>query len=158
MPIEQDAPAADEREPVTFDELYHRTFPSLVRVAYLIIDDAHQAEEVVQEAFARLWPRFDRVREPEAYVRSSVINESRSVLRRRRLRPRVRMIVVDDEPPDPLADALRTLSPTRRAVVVCRFYLDLSIEETAKALGMQEGTVKSRLHRALLDLRGVITR
>jgi RNA polymerase sigma factor (sigma-70 family) len=144
-------------EPLTFDELYHHAYGSLVRLAALIVDDRHLAEEAVQEAFARLWSRFDRVRDPEAYVRTSVINECRSLVRRRRVSPRLRIVSETSSTTDPLDDALRTLAPKRRAVVVCRFYLGLSIEETAATLHMSTGTVKSSLHRALHDLRGALT-
>jgi RNA polymerase sigma factor (sigma-70 family) len=144
-------------EPLTFDELYHHAYGPLVRLASLIVDDRHQAQEAVQEVFARLWTRFERVRDPEAYLRASVINECRSLLRRRRVSPRLRIVTETSSTTGPLDDALRTLAPKRRAVVVCRFYLGLSIEETASTLHMNTGTVKSSLRRAQRDLRGALT-
>ena len=70
---------------LTFTQLYRALYPSLVRLAFLIVDQNDLAEEVVQDAFARLHPRWDRVAEPASYVRRSVINACRDVLRRRRV-------------------------------------------------------------------------
>src|SRR6478609_8019608 len=69
----------------TFVDLYRRQYESMVRLAYVLVDTQGEAEEVVQDAFAALLPRFVRVDHPEAYLRRCVLNGAREVLRRRRV-------------------------------------------------------------------------
>jgi len=144
------------REP--FEAVYVRLFERMRRLAYVLVDTEEQAAEVVQEAFARLYPRFDRVRDPEAYVRTSVLNLARRSLRRRGL-ARDRIRPEPDAPASPhdhVLDAVRGLPAPQRAVVVLRYYLQLTDEEIASTLGMRPGTVKSTLHRARQRLREVL--
>ena len=145
------------REP--FDVLYQREFVGLVRLAMVLVDNQEQAEEVVQDAFAGLYLRYRVVSSPLAYVRASVLNGSRKVLRRR--------ILVRRYPSQPtgdselvynhVLDAIRRLPARQRAAVVLRYELQLTDAEIAETLKMPLGTVKSTLHRALARLRLEVT-
>ena len=141
----------------SFEDFYRRTWGLMVRLARVLVDDREDAVEIVQDAFSRVYPRFDRV-EPEsmdAYLRAAVLNGCRRHLRRRRLSLLHRPRFVDhvDLGADHIVDAVRRLSRDRRDVVLLRYYLDLPEAEIAQTLNIAPGTVKSRLHRALLDLR-----
>lgn len=157
-------PDGDEAEPevASYEQAYRACYGRLTRVAYLITGSNEAAEEVVQDAFVALYPRFTRVRSPEAYLYRSVVNGSRGWLRRRWMADRLGHRPVVTEVPAPELDetreALDQLPPGRRAVVVLRFYADLSLPEIAAALGCGTGTVKSQLHRGLAQLRKVIER
>jgi RNA polymerase sigma factor (sigma-70 family) len=139
----------------TFDDLYRQRFEPMVRLAFVLVDTQEEAEEVVQDAFAALLTRFRRVDNPDAYLRRSVLNGARQVLRRRRIVRRQ---------PEPLAetsalnfnhvlDAVRRLPHRQRAAVILRFEMQLSDAEIASVLRMPIGTVKSTLHRAIARLR-----
>src|SRR3954447_3183275 len=145
------------REP--FEAFYHREFAGLVRLAMVLVDSQEQAEEVVQDAFAALYLRYRLVTAPLAYIRASVLNGSRKVLRRRILTRRL----PGQAPADSeiiynhVIDAVRRLPARQRAVVVLRYELQLTDAEIADTLGMPTGTVKSTLHRAIARLREEIT-
>ena len=146
------------REP--FDTLYHREFAGLVRLAMVLVDNQEQAEEVVQDAFAALYLKYKLVSTPLPYVRASVLNGSRKVLRRRMLMRRL--------PAEPQADgalvynhvidAVRRLPARKRAAVVLRYELQLTDAEIAETLKVPIGTVKSTLHRAIARLREEVTK
>jgi RNA polymerase sigma-70 factor (sigma-E family) len=152
-----------------FREFMRGRWPAMVRLAYGLTGDLGHAEDVAQAAFARAyasWSRVARTGDPDAYVRRIVINENHSRFRRRR----VAESLVDAVPEpsrqrgadtaDSLSDseallkALRRLGPRQRAVIVLRFWMDMSEAETAAALGCSVGTVKSQASRALAALRG----
>ena len=152
-------PSASATGP-TFDDVFAREYAGMVRLAYLMVGTTAAAEDVVQEAFARLLGKWDRADNPGAYVRTAVMNGARDKLRQRLRRagpqpPRLRGEQVTD-PVDYLGDALATLPYAWRAVVVLRFFEQRTIPEIADLLHMKEGTVKSALHRGLLRLREVI--
>jgi RNA polymerase sigma-70 factor (sigma-E family) len=141
----------------SFEDLYRRTWGLMVRLARLLIDDREEAVEVVQDAFSRIYPKFDRIetQSRDAYVRAAVLNGCRRHLRRRRLsllHPPDRLDQMDLGA-DHMIDAVRRLAPDRRDVVLLRYYLDLPEADIARTLNVAPGTVKSRLHRALRDLR-----
>jgi RNA polymerase sigma factor (sigma-70 family) len=145
---------------ISIEELYQQEYRGLVRFAYLLVDTDAEAEEVVQEAFAKLLVRWSSVRNPGAYLRRSVLNGCRDVQRRRatrRAHPDAPEVAVDPAT-DHVLDAVRALAPRRRAVVLLRFYEDLSIDQIAEVLRTRPGTVKSLLHRALKDLEKVVER
>ncbi len=132
----------------------------LVRVAYLMTGNRHVAEEVVQDAFLATVRSWSRVREPKPYVRTAVVNGSRSWLRRRKLerghpqgRPEVSL-----SSPDELSDVLGRLKPRQRAAVVLRYYDGLSDTDIAEVLGCRATTVRTVIHRALGALRKEIQR
>lgn len=139
--------------------LFEQRFDPLVRLATLLTGSVHTAEEVVMDAFARLTPRLDDVDEPAAYLRTSVVNGTRSHHRRLRTvrrQPRPRQEVVHDPEVDELWQRLAALKPDERACVVLRFYEDLTMPQIAEHLDLPLGTVKSHVHRALATLRTLL--
>lgn len=140
-----------------------------LRLAWLLMGDRDEAEEVVAEVFAEVWVRWRRGRVVDVgpYVRRAVVNRSRSWWRRRVLERRVarrrtadhrgerRM---DDQTVDRevLTEALMGLTARQREIVVCRYYQDLSVADTATLLGISPGTVKSTASRALASLAPVL--
>ena len=152
-----------------FREFMRGRWPAMVRLAYGLTGDPGHAEDVAQAAFARAyasWARVARTGNPEAYVRRIVINENNSRFRRRRVTERLVDAVPEPsgcrpaDTADSLSDseallkALRRLGPRQRAVIVLRFWMDMSEAETAAALDCSVGTVKSQASRALAALRG----
>jgi RNA polymerase sigma factor (sigma-70 family) len=141
------------REP--FEVLYRREFVGLVRLAMVLVDEQEIAEEVVQDAFAALYLRYRLVSAPLPYLRASVLNGSRKVLRRRALlrrhpgRPHEDDALIYNH----VLDAVRRLPAKQRAAVVLRYELQLTDAEIAETLAIPLGTVKSTLHRAIARLR-----
>lgn len=149
------------RRVATFEDLFRRQYEPMVRVAFLLIGVRADAEDAVQDAFARIELRWARVDNPEGYLRRCVVNRCNDVLRRRRVEQRFLRTQPDQASElqaDELGDALSTLPAKRRAVVVLRYYAGLREREIAEALGVRPGTVKSMAHRALAELREVIDR
>lgn len=148
----------------TFDELYARHYPIMVRLARLTTGQLALAEELVQDAFTELLRRRDEVRDPSAFLRRAVVSRSTSWLRRRLLERRHRTAEPTVAAPAPAGDAdtvavrtaLRRLTPRQRAAVFMRFYLDLPETDIAEALGCRPGTVKSLLNRSLVTMRGYL--
>ena len=149
-----------------FREFMHARWPAMVRLAYGLTGDQGHAEDVAQAAFARAyasWPRVRRSGDPDAYVRQIVINENRNRFRKRRVAERLTDSVLIDVPwtdaireydeRSVLLTALQRLGPRQRAVIVLRYWLDLTEQETAAALNCSVGTVKSQASRALATLR-----
>ncbi|HXF73656.1 MAG TPA: SigE family RNA polymerase sigma factor [Actinomycetota bacterium] len=146
------------------EDLYRAHVGDALRLAYLLTGDRHLAEDLVQEAFVRVLGRFADLRDAGAfwwYLRRAIVNRSRSHFRRKR----VERAWLDRQRPDPPADgpdlgdrdrlrrALAALRPEQRAAVVLRYYEDLSEADTAEALGVPLGTVKSMVSRAMDRLR-----
>jgi RNA polymerase sigma-70 factor (sigma-E family) len=138
--------------------------PGLHRFAYLLCGDWHDAEDLVQEALAKAalhWKRIERVEHPDAYVRTILVNQCRSMWRRPWRRAKVSEPVELSTPDQTdaiashtdLVAALQRLPVRQRATVVLRYYEDLSEAETAAVLGCSVGTVKSQHHKALQALR-----
>jgi RNA polymerase sigma-70 factor (sigma-E family) len=152
-----------------FDDFMRGRWPAMVRLGYALTGDAGHAEDLAQAAFARAYAAWGRVRragDPDAYVRRIVINANRSRFRRRRVAEELRGDLMDTlagQQPGPedsgpgedsaLLRALDRLGPRQRAVIVLRYWLDLSEAETAAALGCSVGTVRSQASRALATLR-----
>jgi RNA polymerase sigma-70 factor (sigma-E family) len=147
-----------------FDGFMRGRWPAMVRLGYALTGDAGHAEDLAQAAFARAYASWGRVRragDPDAYVRRIVINEHRGRFRKRRVLEELRGDLSDTvgaqqqgpEDSSALLDALGGLGPRQRAVVVLRYWLDLSEAETAAALNCSVGTVKSQASRALATLR-----
>jgi RNA polymerase sigma-70 factor (sigma-E family) len=138
---------------------------SLLRTAYLLTGDRHTAEDLVQTAFAKLYLSWDRVQRRElvdGYVRRILVNEHNSLWRRPwkrnehstdTLPDRAFVDVHHDGVNEALWEFMQTLPRKQRAVVVLRYYEDLSEAETAQVLGISVGTVKSQASRALAALR-----
>jgi RNA polymerase sigma-70 factor (sigma-E family) len=146
--------AADIR-PV-FDSVFVAQRPGMVRLAYVITGSNEIAEEVTQEAFARLHQRWASVESPVAYLRTIVTNLCRNEVRRfaleRRRAPVPEPVIGDPEIDETWAVVCR-LPFRQRAVLALRYYADLSEAEVAQILGCRIGTVKSAHHRALARLR-----
>ena len=136
---------------------------ALLRTAVLLCGDHHRAEDLVQDALTKVAVRWTRLHDqhPDAYARQVIVRTNISWWRRHR-----REVVLDvrdgssTEGPDVAVDrrllldhALAQLTPRQRATVVLRFYDDLSERDTAEALGVSIGTVKSQTHAALARLR-----
>jgi RNA polymerase sigma-70 factor (sigma-E family) len=140
--------------------------PSLLRTAYLLTGDRHAAEDLVQTALAKLYLSWDKVQKRElidGYVRRIMVNENNSLWRRAWKRKELTTGEVPDYTPvhdrhddgqsAALWDFVQTLPKKQRAVIVLRFYEDLSEAETAEILGISVGTVKSQASRALASMR-----
>jgi RNA polymerase sigma-70 factor (sigma-E family) len=148
-------------------ELYATHYPALVRLAVMLVRDTPTAEEVVQDAFIAMHDGWERLRDTEralAYMRQSVVNRSRSVLRHRTVVEKNQQ----KPPPDmPSAEhgaltllersaviaALRGLPARQREAIVLRYYADLSEAEIALAMRISRGAVKSHTSRAMAALR-----
>lgn len=156
------------RRDVEFGAYVEQRRARLYRTAYLLCGDPHLAEDIVQNALAKLyaaWSRASRAHHVDAYARRAVVNAHIDETRR----PWRRDHSVDPSPggvldradrtgpsvedADALWTALRGLAPGQRRVVVLRHYLGLSVEETAADLGISPGTVKSQTSDALAALR-----
>ena len=138
----------------------------LLRTAYLLTGDQHQAEDLLQTSLAKLYLAWDKVRDRgavDAYVRRIMVNENNSLWRRGWRRRETATDAVPEVTPfhdryDEGAGAevwavVQTLPRRARAVVVLRYYEQLSEAETAEVLGISVGTVKSQCSRALASLR-----
>ncbi len=149
------------QKPLDFDRFYAQHRDRLATAISLTLRDIDLGTEATDEAFVRACQRWEQIREysnPQGWVYRVAMNWARSWLRRRRREIEKRPLLnFDSSFVDELIDvdlerALDTLSPQSRAVVVARFFMDWSIDETADALGIRPGTVKSRLNRALKQL------
>jgi DNA-directed RNA polymerase specialized sigma24 family protein len=142
--------------PTDVDRIYRMHRTRLIHLAGAITLDRALAEEVMQDAFVGLQRRLDHIDDPVGYLQRSVVNLSLSLLRRRRVVSRspmpVALVAVNPEIDDTWA-AVATLPPRERAVVVLRYWQDMSEAEITASLGWPNGTVKSTLHRALKRLR-----
>jgi RNA polymerase sigma-70 factor (sigma-E family) len=152
--------------PEHYAALYLSHLEPLLRLAWLLCGDQHQAEDVVAEAFAKVYPQWQRGRvfEPYPYLRRAVVNEvttrgRRHVLESREERRRsgtgrgagrLEEVVAER---DAVVAALRRLPVRQRAVIVLRYYDDLTESDVADLLGMAVGTVKSHTARGLERLR-----
>src|SRR5216683_4650454 len=151
-------------------DLYTTHYRALVRLATLLLRDIQTAEEVVQDSFIAMHDGWRRLRDREkalSYLRQSVVNRSRSVLRHR--------TVIDKNAPKPPPDmpsaeqgalnsleryavvaALRTLPVRQREALVLRYYADLSEAQIASAMGISRGAVKSHTSRGMAALRAAL--
>jgi RNA polymerase sigma-70 factor (sigma-E family) len=165
-----DAVAAEWDADRAVTALYSEHYRSLVRLAALLVRDVATAEEVVQDSFVAMHSAWRRLRDSDkalSYLRQSVVNRSRSVLRHR--------MVVDRNAPKPAPDmpsaeqgaitllersaeisALRTLPPRQREALVLKYYADLSEAQIASAMGISRGAVKSHTARAMTSLLAVL--
>ncbi|MGH3509351.1 MAG: SigE family RNA polymerase sigma factor [Nocardioidaceae bacterium] len=150
------------------EQLYAGHYRRLVRLAVLLVRDVGTAEEVVQDSFVAMHGRWGRLEDPDkalAYLRQTVVNRSRSVLRHRGVQRRhlesVPAGVPVAEGPDlgerqRLLDALRQLPDRQREVLALRYYLDLSEAEIASTLDISRGAVKSHASRGAANLRSLL--
>lgn len=161
MPGSRRPPSDDE-----FSELVHAVWPSLYRTAYLLVGDRGLAEDLVQTSLTKTYASWGKVRDVAAapgYARTTLVNTAAAWFRRkswRNERPVSELpetaIHGDVAERPTLMVALAQLAPRQRAVVVLRYYEDLSVDETAQALGISAGTVKSQTYDALARLRDLL--
>jgi RNA polymerase sigma-70 factor (sigma-E family) len=153
-------PRADAALRVT--SLYQAHSLGLVRLAFIMLGDRGLAEDMVQDAFLGLYRRWDGLSDPDsalAYVRSSVLNGCRTLLRRRSRGAGVALATPDAESAEALAlvgeehrevlAAIRRLPDRQREAVVLRFYLEMPEEAVAELMGISRGTVKSATSRGV---------
>jgi RNA polymerase sigma-70 factor (sigma-E family) len=172
-PIEAPADApmdATAEAPLTLEDLYRQHRTRLVRLAILLVDEVATAEDVVQEAFTGLHRHWSGLRDEAAalgYLRTAVVNGSRSVLRRRktargyvpphqanaRSAESLAMLTTEHQA---VVVALGQLPPRQREVLVLRYYGGMSEAEIAAATGVSRGTVKSSASRALDALQRIL--
>jgi len=148
--------------------LYEAHALGMIRLAHIMLGDRQSAEDVVQDAFCGLYRRWSHLADPGSavhYVRSAVLNNCRSVLRRRTAARAPREAASNPEPVrsaeaavltreerDEIMRAVRRLPRRQREALVLRFYLDLSAEEIATTMGISPSSVRSATHRALASL------
>jgi RNA polymerase sigma-70 factor (sigma-E family) len=153
-----------------FSQFVQGAWPRLYRTAYLLVGDAGLAEDLVQTALAKTYAAWPSVRDVQAapgFARTTLVNTASAWFRRSSWRNEL----PTDQLPEPahaddrasdlstrptVLDALTHLPPRQRAVIVLRYYEDLSVAETAHALGCAEGTVKSQTSKALNTLRRLL--
>jgi RNA polymerase sigma-70 factor (sigma-E family) len=145
---------------VEFDAFVVACSPRLVRTAYLLVHDRQLAEDLLQTALTKAWFAWRRIEgNPEPYVRRVMVTTAVSWWRRRWVREvpsdwlPERAAPGSEAPDQDLWQALGRLPIRQRAVVVLRFYEDLTEADTADLLGCSVGTVKSQCSRALAKLR-----
>lgn len=162
--------SGDQARPASSDltELFRERHLELVRLALLVVGDLATAEDVVQDAFEQLHKRWHTLRRQSSaldYVRSTVLNRGRSVLRRRgvarRYEPRIATPATVEagsavEQRSEFLDAFRSLPRRQREVLALRYYLDLSVADAAAVLRLSEGTVRSTASRGLAALARIL--
>lgn len=141
-------------------ELYRENLGDLVRLAWLITGSNNAAEDIVHDAFLSMQGRLARIRNPEAYLRQSVINGSRSHLRHLRVHrnaPLPRPQPVLPQEVDETWTLVQRLPAKQRTALVLRYYIDLPVNDIATLMKARPGTVKSLLHRGRDTLRKQLT-
>jgi len=151
------------------DMLFRRNYETLLRLAVVMVGSREAAEDAVQDSFAALHRNWRTLRDsgdPEAYLRSTVLNRCRSWVRRQATQRAARPLmlvrkhhespeetVVDRDEVGSIVAIMRTLARRQREVLACRFVLELSVAETARQLEISEGSVKTHTSRGLKALQ-----
>ncbi|HEY3716695.1 MAG TPA: SigE family RNA polymerase sigma factor [Jatrophihabitantaceae bacterium] len=150
------------RDETAFREFVEANGATLLHAARLLTGDHQRAEDLVQTALTKVYVRWGRAREPLAYTRRVLVSTHIDGTRRRWWGERPTETLPEEpsdgglttsEDRDELRRMLRDLSPLERAVVVLRYYCDLTEKDTAASLRIPVGTVKSATSRALARLR-----
>jgi len=152
--------ATSDGEPVVLDRvghletLYRGEYNGMVRLAFTLVGDRDEAEEIVQDSLLEVFRRWDNIREPGAYLRCAVVSRCRTLLNRRRM--------IEQHPPAPpgmspeagdMWDVLAKLSDEQRVAVVLRYYGGYRAAEIADIAGIPAATVRSHLRRGLAALK-----
>ncbi len=157
IPLQADGqPPKSTEEPDAFSRFYQAEHDGQVRRAYLLLNDAAAAHDVVAEAFTSVYQRFDSILEPGPYLNRCVLNGCRDWARRSNREDLVATVpedVIATTPGDQFGPLLAELPFGQRAAVVLRFYGGQSEREIAAALNCRPGTVGSLIHRGLRHLR-----
>ncbi len=155
-------PQADVGPSIRFDDFYAQRWPYAFRLAALMTHDAEAGADIAQDVFAEMSRRWATIERPDAYLQRALTNASSNWRRSGRTAARkLHLLVVDGDDDvrfDGLGDAVARLPFRQRAVVVLRYYADLSEAEIAVALDCRAGTVKSLSSRALAALSKEIGR
>jgi RNA polymerase sigma factor (sigma-70 family) len=151
-------PAADDvgDAPATFAAVYSARFLEMVRLAYLLTSSREAAHDIAQDSFLGLYRKWDRVRDPRAYLRRSVVNASHGYHRsQHRHREKTRSLRPEtaDLSANEMFDAIAALPYRQRTAIVLRYWHDADDRAIANALGCRVGTVGSLIHRAHAVLR-----
>lgn len=146
------------RDARSLEVVYQASRLGLTRLAYLLVGDRGEAEDVVQTVFTSAAARWDTIEEPSAYLRRAVVNRANDVHRRSfRTAPVVTTRELPGEPDvDEMWTFVQTLPMAQRTVVVLRFYEDLGLSDISALLGRSASTVRSDLRRALTKLKGLL--
>ncbi len=154
-PTRSEPNRADEEAAHRLEALYRAEYAGMVRLAYTLVSNNAEAEELVQDSFVEVHRRFDEIERPGAYLRTVVVSRCRSALRRRRM-----MAQHQPPPPDELSDGagemwdlLAKLPEDQRIAVVLRYYGRYRASEIAEIVGMPAATVRSHVRRGLGSLR-----
>ena len=150
-----------------FTEFVQAASPSLLRAALVLLGSREDAEDALQLTMLRTYRRWEQAREaPQAYTRAVLVNACRERWRHRRRHPEISQDLDELANVFSFAEAvdrrhvlvrvLRQLPDVQREVLVCRYLLDATVAETAAALGIAEGTVKSAASRGLGQLRQLL--
>jgi len=142
-------------EATSVEALFRAEYTGMVRLAFTLIGNNAEAEELVQDCFAEVHSRFGEIRRPGAYLRTAVVSRCRSLLLRRRM--------MQSHPPEPIGDlphaaselwdVLHRLPEDQRLAVVLRYYGGYRASEIADLLDMPAATVRSHLKRGLAAMR-----
>ncbi len=147
-----------------FEAFVAARYAALLRTAYLLTGDHHDAEDLLQQTLVKAVGAWGRITgDPEPYVRTILVRQNVSRWRRRRWRevhtadpPETEVVDAGADDRIALHRALGALAPRQRAVIVLRYYQDLTEVQTAETLGIAVGTVKSQTRDALTRLREVL--
>ena len=167
--------AVEDTASAAITALYAEHALGLTRLAHVMLDDRATAEDVVHDAFCGLYRHWSNLADPgkaQAYLRSAVLNGSRSVLRRSGHGPVFDIREYRDAPETPDAEtvllaaqtresvltALRRLPDRQREALVLRYYLDLADSEIAAVMSVGESTVRSTVHRGLASLGRILSK
>lgn len=149
-------------EILTFEKFFSQSWPLACRLASLLTQDSSAGEEIAQEVMSTIYRKWDSVEQPDAYMRTSLVNASNNWHRNNKRRMSKLPLLVTSDQVDfvvtELTDAIAKLPFRQRTVIVLRYYADLSELEIAIALGCRPGTVKSLCSRALKTLAREVER
>jgi len=144
-----------------FEQVYADEHKAMIGLAYLLVHSHSLAEEAVQDSFIKLLDRFDQVENPGGFLRKTTINKCHDLLRRKtKERNLIKKFFSKSEPSSTgvvtseLSDVLTNLDFDQREVVVLKYFLQHQNREIAQILNIPEGTVASRLHRGIKQLKG----
>jgi RNA polymerase sigma-70 factor (ECF subfamily) len=160
--------AVEAEHAQAFEDFFDAHYERLLRVLYLSIGNRHEAEDLAQDAFVRVyerWPRIGRLENPAGYLYRVALNARRSRMRRIRVAAARALRLRPEQPADPqeatedrltVRRALATLPAGQREAVVLVEWLGLSDVEAGEVLGLSPGAVRTRLHRARAALRDLL--
>jgi RNA polymerase sigma-70 factor (sigma-E family) len=156
-------PDGNGERTTSFDAFFRQEYDRAVRLAWLLTRSSAGCEDVVQDAFAAVHARFDTLDNPGGYLRTTVLNGCRRWHRSNtREDRRLRLVSANDMASQPevreMVDALQGLPYRQRAVLVLRYWADMTEAEIAQTLGCRPGTVKSLASRGLERLRKEVPR